>query len=149
MSNNSILDQINILTVEMRKQKDSNMSFMSWLKSEIVNVGKNSGNRETTYDETVQLLKKISSRLEETSDLEPSESKAIQLDDQLDIVYSLLPRMVSETEIKTFLSGKDLSKSNFGNLMKEMKTKWGSLVDMKDAKEIIEELRYINEGNES
>ena len=146
---NIILDQINDLTIEMRKQKDKNMSFISWLKSEIINVGKNSGNRETTYDETVQLLKKTAERLEETIDLEPSESKAIHLDEQLDIVYFLMPKMVSESEIKNFLSNKDLSKSNFGNLMKEMKTKWGSLVDMKDAKEIIEELRYVKEENES
>ena len=118
---NMTLKEIKKMSTEMRKAKTSLAPTLVFHASEIQNIGKNAGNRETTEDETIQYLKKTVQKLK----ADPHSNK-----EELDILESFLPEMASEEDVRAFLDTlPDLT--NKGAVMGAVKKKFGTLVDMK------------------
>ena len=61
-----IVNQLKQDRVQARKDRDPTLtSFLTTVYSEVVTVGKNDGNRETTDQETIAVLKKYIKRADE------------------------------------------------------------------------------------
>lgn len=115
----------------LRKNRSPMAATMQFHLSEIMNIGKRNGNRETTDNEALTYVKKAVQGLETQVGSDPRE---------IDILSQFLPKMASAEEITDFLSsGVDLS--NKGLTMKALKDHFGVNVDMKLGAIIAEEMR--------
>jgi uncharacterized protein YqeY len=131
----STIEKLKVVTLEHRKNKTGLGPSLQFHTSEIVNVGKNQGNRETTEDEAIQYVKKAVQKLKENPHHNPLE---------VSVLEGLLPKMASEQEILDFLrelfTGKrDGEIPNKGVVMKEAKQKFGLSVDMKRLSQLANE----------
>lgn len=131
----SIIEELKVISLQLRKSRDPLASSIQFAISEIEAVGKNNGNRFTTNDEAVRVIQKIivnvNSNIEQC---ENAERKNI-LHREKEILESVLPQMVSDEEIIEFLQKIDLH--NKGTVMKFLREKFGSRVNMKRAGEIL------------
>lgn len=125
----TILSKIKAKTLQLRKEKSQYAPTMQFHISQLTNIGKNS-NRETTEDETISYLKKTAQKLKDNPYHDAGELALIEV---------FLPEMVSENDVKEFLSTIDLN--NKGMVMKEVKGKFGNLVDMKMVNNLVEEMK--------
>jgi uncharacterized protein YqeY len=121
------IEKLKALTLELRKAKLPLGPVMQFHVSEIVNIGKNRGNRETTEDETIQYLKKAAQKIEESGNANL---------DEITILRSFLPVMASEKEVRDFIATLE-NKTNKGAVMKAIRDHFGSRVDMKMASSLI------------
>jgi uncharacterized protein YqeY len=113
--------ELKSLTMKLRKERSTLASVMVFHLSEIENIGKNAGNRETTEDEALQYVKKTVQKLKE--------NPAAKLE-EIAMLEGLLPQMASEAEVRAFLDTlPDLT--NKGAVMGAVKKQFGALVDMK------------------
>lgn len=123
------LSKIKAKTLELRKEKSPYAPTMQFHISQITNIGKND-NRETDENETISYLKKTVQKLKENQYHDTGELALIEL---------FLPELASENDVKEFLSTIDLN--NKGIVMKEVKGKFGNLVDMKMVSNLVEEMK--------
>jgi len=135
------IDEIKTKSMELRKNKSELASFSSFVLSEIVNIGKNDGNRETTEDEVISAIKKMIEKNKSSIPMTKDGYAKMKLEAEIDFLRSFLPEMVSEDEICKFLRDEfGLEKPlNMGIAMGAIKQKFGSLVDMKQASSIVKE----------
>jgi len=135
------IDEIKTKSMELRKNKSELASFSSFILSEIVNIGKNDGNRETTEDEVISAIKKMIEKNKSSIAMTKDGYAKMKLEAEIDFLRSFLPEMVSEDEISKFLRDEfGLEKPlNMGIAMGAIKQKFGSLVDMKQASSIVKE----------
>lgn len=117
-----MLTGIKARVLDLRKEKDPLAPFGLWLVSEIEKIGKNKGNRETTEDECIQLLKKLKDTLSEKA--------------EIDFVAAFIPEMLSDEEVLTFFREKSFS--SLKQAMPALKSQYGSRVDMRRAKQLFE-----------
>lgn len=121
-----IYNTLKHVSLELRKSRSPLASTVQFHLSEIQKIGKNLGNRETSEDEAIQYLKKTLQRLKENS---------FSKQEEIDILESLLPEMLSEEQMRDFISRcENLSK---GDIMKLAKKEFGSKVDMKQLSQLI------------
>lgn len=122
----SIIKEIKLKTLELRKQRSDIASVMQFHVSEIVKIGKSSGNRDTTEDEAIQYIKKTVQKLKENEFADKEE---------IAVLEELLPRMATADEVRAHVfhleATEGLDISNKGAVMKAVKAEFGSLVDMK------------------
>lgn len=122
----SIIQELKDKALEMRKLRSDLSAVMQFHVSEVVDIGKSNGNRDTTEDEAIQYLKKAVQKLKENAH---SDRREIVL------LEELLPRMATEDEVRAHLQHLEATEGldvlNKGAVMKAVKSKFGSLVDMK------------------
>lgn len=125
----TIAEQIKIETLAMRKAKHPLASFMSFVISEVDKIGKDAGNRATTDDEAISVLKKL---IEKNKQIIEHSSTA---EEEIYLLQKFMPKMLStgdiQVEVDTFMSISP--DSNKGALMKYLKSKFGSTIDLKFA----------------
>ena len=121
----SIVETLKAKTLQLRKDRHEIAPVMQFHLSELANIGK-AKNRETTEDEAIQYLKKSVQKLKEDKYSNLQEA---------DILEQLLPQMASADEVRAHIfmleAEQGLDISNKGAVMKAVKERFGSLVDMK------------------
>lgn len=119
-------EKLKSATLKLRKDRSTLGPVMQFHLSEVGKIGKNAGNRETTDDEAIQYLKKTVQKLKEDQYSNKQEAEVLE---------SLLPTMTTQDEVRSHIfmleAEQGLDISNKGDVMKAVKSKFGSLVDMK------------------
>lgn len=147
----SLLSKIQKDQIQARtsKQRDEvAVSLLTTLFSEAANVGKNQGNRESTDDEVVAVVKKFVKVAEQNLEIYEKAGKeeaVSQIKSELAILSNYLPKAPSVDEIKLVISNvfseQGLAKeaSSVGRVMKELKAQYGSALDGALASKLIKE----------
>ena len=122
----SLINKIKEDHLNARKNGDKFTGVvLTTLVSEIVMVGKNNGNRETTDDETIKIIRKFKKNVEAVIEIlqkDSSDSDIMELKkDELVIYESYLPQELSEDNLRGIIiemihNGYD----NMGSIMKMM-----------------------------
>jgi len=133
----TVVSQLKAEAMKLRKARNPTAASITFAISEIEKVGKNAGNRETTEDEAIKVVQKLVATLD--SNLETvrgiDTGRTIAFEYEKKILESVLPQMVSQDAVITYLKDYEITdKTTIGELMKVIKAKFGSLVDMKEAK---------------
>jgi uncharacterized protein YqeY len=140
----NIIEKLKAESIALRKAKSPVAPSIQFALSEIEKIGKNSGNRETTEDEAIKVVQKLIATVNENirfATESMDDSRLIALNFEKRILESVLPQMASENDVRAFLSATfTTAPANKGIVMKELKAKFGALVDMKRAGEIITEM---------
>jgi len=130
----TMLQKIKDASVKERKLRSDMAVFSSFVLAEVQKIGKGKGNRETTDDEAIQVLKKISAVSAENNRI-----------GEVAWIDTLLPSMATSQDIQEFLNSTFGTGAavNKGIVMKALKERFGSLVDMKLAGTIAAEMFNI------
>ena len=132
-----IIKQLDALKLQARKSKQPT-AFLSLLISQINLIGKNDGDRETTDDEALRVLKKMIAANEETISVLDTGAQLDALQAEVDVMTPFLPQMVDEATVQAYIdelvSG---GANNIGALMGGLKKKFGSTIDMKLANPLV------------
>ena len=142
-----IIEKIQDEYIQARRDRDQlTVNLLSTLISDISMVGKNDGNRDSTDEEAVRIIKKFLKSMEEmihdTIDLE----KIANIETEKKILNSYLPKQMTEEEItdciKCFVAAKEATndKTNLGEIMKALKEQFAGQYDGKTASRIAREL---------
>ena len=137
----SLLEQIKKDQFEARKNKESlKATLLTTLFSEAAMKGKNAG-RETTDEETVQVIQKflkgINETIEYVTKVNNSEALATVTAEKA-ILEAYLPKMASADELEQAVGGLVASGlNNMGAIMKALKEKFGSSLDGKLASKVV------------
>ena len=126
----SVIEEVKKVTLTLRKDRSTLGGTMQFHLSELSQIGKNAGNRDTTDDEAVQYLKKSVQKLKEN----PYSDK-----NEIAILEKFLPKMASDEEIISLFESIDVSSMNKGQIMGAAKKQFGTLVDMKRVGEILKD----------
>lgn len=134
-----IINKLKEELLKARKNKNTNLvSSVALMISEIEKVGKNDGNRETTDDEAVALLKKMVQRNNETLEYLGAGPMRDKYSQEVDLMQKYIPSQVSDEEVTEFVK-RYISENgkNMGAIMGALKDEYGSRVDMKSASGIV------------
>ena len=127
-----MINEIKKTTLELRKARSPYASVMLFHLSEIVKIGKNDGNRDSTEAEALQYVKKTVQKLKENTHSVPVE---------IELLEKFLPAMASRDDVRAHIfmleADQGLDISNKGAVMKAVKAKFGGLVDMKMVAEML------------
>ncbi len=141
----SVIEKLKAESLALRKTKNSVAASIVFALSEIEKVGKNNGNRATTEDEAIKVIQKLIATIDENLKVATDDDRKIAFNFEKQILLGVLPQMASDTEITDFLrelfTGKregDIPKK--GDVMKALRDRFGSLVDMKRAGQIATEI---------
>lgn len=135
----SVIEKLKAESLRLRKERSQLAPSIAFALSEIEKVGKNNGNRQTTEDEAIKVVQKIVGTLELNNQITDAvTSKRIQ--EEILVLSSVLPQMVSEEKVRAEISTCVAFGQNKGQIMKHLRTKFGSLVDMRRAGEIMSEI---------
>jgi uncharacterized protein YqeY len=119
------------LIKQARLAKSTMLPFLQFVLSEIQKIGKNKGNRDTTEDEAVSVVKKMIENSK--SNAEANKSIAHEVEKEINILTSILPAMVDTDTIAQLVDNYvgTTDTPSKGELMKMLKSKYGSLIDLK------------------
>mgnify|MGYP005846635533 CR=1 FL=1 len=131
--------------LQLRKERSPVASAIVFAISEIENVGKNDGNRDTTEDEAIRVIQKLFTSIDQNIEyarMSNNTDQLVHLNFEKNILKSVLPDMITEDEIraKLALTFDEADPKNKGEIMKWAKSTWGSTVDMKTVGVIAREL---------
>lgn len=103
----SIIEKIKSDILTAKKAKESvKATLLVTLFSEASNVGKNAGNRQTTDEETVAVIKKFKNNATETlTHLEKSGMDASVVKQEIEILDSYLPEQYNESKLTEIING--------------------------------------------
>lgn len=129
-----IIEKIKADSLHARKTKHSLSSFLITLLAEIQGVGKSNGNRETTEEEAVKVMKKFLAGAEEfKKSLTPDDPRYDKLDEEIAYLKNRMPAQLSEAELTEALTRYsatfDNSVKNMGKIMGALKTDYPGLYD--------------------
>ena len=141
----TLLEKIKQDNIAARKAKNTVKSaLLTTLVSEISNIGKNDGNRETTEPESIAVVKKFIKGVDETlKALEfSSNSRVLVAIEEKKILESYLPTQLSEIELTAVVDQiistlADRSPKQMGVVMKRLKEMHDGRYDGKIASGII------------
>jgi hypothetical protein len=126
---NKILKQIKEDNLKARKEKNKFLStILTTLIGEIVSVGKNNGNRETTEEETIKMIEKFKKDAERTLVLiENKENSTEEINEylkEISIYESYLPKKLSKEELEKIIENLIAinSNPNIGLIMGKLKS---------------------------
>jgi len=138
----SILHQIEEKLLTSRKNRDIDSSVLATLLNEVKMKGKNDGNRETTDDEAVAVIKKFVKDLNCVLDNTTDDDKIQETQKEIVAVVQFLPKQLTEEELRNII--KDIishdSEINLGKVMGFLKKQYNGLYDGKRASSITKEL---------
>lgn len=126
----SVIEKLKTESMRLRKERNPIAPSITFALSEIEKVGKNAGNRATTEDEAIKVLQKIVATLDENLKV-AADTAAIEQEKA--VLMSVLPQMASDDTVRTYLRETFTVPANKGEVMKGLRAKFGSLVDMKRA----------------
>lgn len=133
----NVIEQLEAETMKARRDGGKLSSFAKYILSEVRNIGKNKGNRDTTEDEAIQFIKKQVEKTEEVLHMVKEEQTIKRLKSEINFLENLLPEMVSENEILDFLRNETTDDMKKGEIMKKVKNHFGARVDMKKVGQMI------------
>ena len=140
-----ILEKIKKQQLQARKEKSPIVGALTALMSEVAIVGKNNGNRETTDEEAVKVIKKFIKGINETIDLikDPEKLKLLAL--ELEIYNSFLPQIMNELETRAAVEKiinalPEKSPKAMGQVMGTISKEYGTLIDRGLASQIVKEM---------
>lgn len=126
----SVVEKLKTESLRLRKERNPIAPSITFALSEIEKVGKNAGNRATTEDEAIKVLQKIVATLDEN--LKVAADTAV-IEQEKAVLMSVLPQMASDDAVRAYLRETFTAPANKGEVMKGLRAKFGSLVDMKRA----------------
>lgn len=144
----SLVDEIKQASLAARKAKDTvASSLLTTLFSDVVNVGKNSGNRDTTDVEAVAVVKKFLKGVEETIAAFNGKQDT-RLDTAMierELLTKFLPQQLSEEQLKKEVlqiaqTIENLSAKHMGLIMKQLKEKFEGQYDGSIASKVVKSL---------
>jgi len=133
-----LVEQLKKEAMKLRKERSPIAASITFALSEIEKVGKNAGNRVTTEDEAIKVVQKLVATLCDNLTYKLTESDEANTRQQIQILESVLPQMVSDEAIVAYL--KELDTNNKGAVMKAVKAHFGALVDMKRVGTLLESI---------
>ena len=140
----SIVEKLKAEAIALRKSRNPIAPSIQFALSEIEKVGKNNGNRETTEDEAIKVVQKLIATVNENirfATESNDDGRLVALNFEKRILESTLPQMASDDDVRVYLKNSFVeAPQNKGVAMKVLKAKFGALVDMKRAGEIITEM---------
>jgi uncharacterized protein YqeY len=140
----SIVDKLKAKSIELRKARSAIAPSIAFALSEIERIGKNAGNRETTEAEAIRVVQKIVATINENirfATASDDDGRLVALHAEKCILESVLPTLVTDDEISTYLRASFIEPpANRGVALKILKAKFGVLIDMKRAGEIVNNL---------
>ncbi len=146
-----LLDKIKADQLVARKAKDGiKASLLTTLYSEAINVGKNDGNRLSTDEEVIGVIKRFMKSANENKHIyteSHNELKLMEINNELDILSQYLPQTLTEDEIKLaienlFKNGFEQLPSEMGKIMKQLKVQYGTALDGNTASKVLRSLLY-------
>lgn len=140
-----ILEKIKKQQLQARKEKSPIVGALTALMSEVAIVGKNNGNRETTDEEAVKVIKKFIKGINETVDLIKDPEKLKLLEMELEIYNSFLPQIMNELETRAAVEKiinalPEKSPKAMGQVMGTISKEYGTLIDRGLASQIVKEM---------
>ena len=137
-----ILEKIKKQQLQARKEKSPIVGALTALMSEVAIVGKNNGNRETTDEEAVKVVKKFIKGINETIDLIKDPEKLKLLEMELEIYNSFLPHIMNELETRAAVEKiinalPEKSPKAMGQVMGTISKEYGTLIDRGLASQIV------------
>ncbi len=140
-----ILEKIKKQQLQARKEKSPIVGALTALMSEVAIVGKNNGNRETTDEEAVKVIKKFIKGINETIDLIKDPEKLKLLEMELEIYNSFLPQIMNELETRAAVEKiinalPEKSPKAMGQVMGTISKEYGTLIDRGLASQIVKEM---------
>jgi uncharacterized protein YqeY len=143
----TLVEQIKIDSLSARKAKSElKATLLTTLYSEVVNVGKNNGNRDTTDTEAVAVIKKFLKGVDETLNflgekVDPRRDVALV---EKAILEAYLPKQMSESELKIVIADligvlPEKNPKQMGVLMKQLKERYDGQYDGQLASKMIKE----------
>jgi len=143
----NVIEKLKQDQLQARKEKNKFLSgILTTLIGEIISVGKNNGNRETTNDEAVKVIEKFKKNAEQTCTLmadSGADSKEMEsYIEEISIYNSYLPKQMNTEELTSLI--KDIidhdSQINMGKIMKFLKSQYAGQYDGKEASQIAKKL---------
>jgi uncharacterized protein YqeY len=147
----SLLQEIKDASIAARKERSLNASFPVTLYSECQNVGKSKGNRESTEEECISVLKKFKAGAEniiENAIIRGNSGDAALVEaacSEIVLIEEFLPVMLTEQElahlIENFVSElEDKTQKQKGVVMGLLKKEYSGLYDGGQAMRIITQM---------
>lgn len=140
-----LVDQIKDHQLSARKQRDTvKINVLTTLLGEILIIGKNDGNRDTTDEEATKAVIKFHKNLKETIGLQKTRGNACDvLEQELNIVSVYMPKQLSEEELKTIIMAtiQELnieSIKEMGKIMKHINAQYKGMYEGPMCKKLIE-----------
>jgi len=133
-----------IKTEQLKARKEKNKfktNILTALLSEIITIGKNNGNRETTNEEAKEVIRKFKKNVNENLKITADTEKIDLFLKEISIYDSFLPKQMKQRETEVAVEDiiSTLEKPNIGNIMKELKNQYGELLDMVLTSKIVKE----------
>ena len=138
----TIVKTLRAESLRLRKERNPIAASITFVLSEIEKIGKNAGNRDTTEDEATKVVQKLVATLKDNLNYRLTESDEAATKAQITILESVLPQMVTDEQVSSYITDLAFDPAfimNKGNVMKAIRSKFGALVDMKRAGTIFEE----------
>ena len=135
----TVIEELKSKALQLRKDRDPIAPKIVFAISEVEKIGKNAGNRETTNDEAIKVVQKIVSVIDENLKHSKGDELTGALEKEKKILVDLLPAMLTKEETVASLEEVLSVTSNRGEIMKQLKMKHGSLIDLKMVNEILKE----------
>lgn len=140
-----LIDRIKDDQLQARKDRDKVIaSLLTTLLGEAQMIGKNDGNRDSTDNEVIAVIKKFVKNLKELLKVTESDSKEEQLAlYEIDVLEEYLPTQLSKNEIileVTTIILELMEDPNMGQVMKAMKEKFNGNYDGRVVSEVVKEL---------
>ena len=127
-----------------RKAKDEiRKNLLTALVGEATSIGKNQGNRETSDEEAIQLVKKFTKNAEETKRICVENNRDTKtVDEELETLSKYVPVQLSETDLISMLTNYKTAneQANLGTAMKYQKENFAGLYDGKIASVIARDI---------
>lgn len=140
----SLIDNIKTANMTSRKEKNHVTSnLLSTLLSEILNVGKNAGNRQTTDGEAIAVIKKFLNGITETLKYLPTDDVRFQTATlEKEILEGFLPRQYTTDELQAIIVAivekmPVKSQKHMGDVMKQLRTEHEGLFDGGTASKLV------------
>jgi uncharacterized protein YqeY len=138
-----IIQQIKSNLLQARKTGiQSLIPFLSTLLAEIEKVGKDDGNRQTTDDEAIKILKKFLNNNIEFKNLAGDNP---QLVFEREVLLQYIPTQLSEEQMRTLMvvNFPEVKKNQKGQVMKWFKENYSNRYDGKMLSSIFEQLSVV------
>lgn len=136
-----LIDKLRGDLLAARKSRQSvATALLTALVGEAIAVGKNAGNRESTDEETLAMIRKFLKNAEETLiRLKTAERDTLVTSEEIAILKSYIPLQMTAEELCTIVTAmKDHdSNLNMGAIMKLLKERHGGQYDGRLANEVV------------
>lgn len=139
-----LIERIRTDLMDARRAGDRvRAGFLSALYSEAGRIGKDAGNRASTDDEVVGVVRKFLKNAEETLAAAQGKRDTSATEAEIATLNAYMPQQLSDEEIQKAVDaaiaelGIEKSPKNMGAVMKVLRDTYGARLDMKKASAIV------------